>query len=111
MGLAPRRRPARLAEKLLQVRQRLSLSQSQMFGRLGDAKEIIYAPHLSEYESGKRVPPLPVILAYARAAAVPVEILIDDEHDLPERLPAGRPGWVMQDGRLWEQNTRRRKQG
>jgi hypothetical protein len=42
---------------------------------------------ISEYETGKGEPPLPVLLKYARMAGVCVERLIDDELDLPE-LPA-----------------------
>jgi hypothetical protein len=34
---------------------------------------------VSEYESGTRVPSLLTVLAYSRAAAIPVEKIIDDE--------------------------------
>lgn len=102
MGSARRPAPARLAEKLLQTRQRLGLSQSQMLRSLGETKTKIHAAHLSEYESGKREPPLTVLLQYARAAGVPVELLIDDEQDLPSRLPA-RAIWVMKEGKVWRQ--------
>jgi transcriptional regulator with XRE-family HTH domain len=105
MGSARRPTPARLAEKLLQVRLRLGLSQSQMLKHLGDTNTRLHAPHISGYESGKREPPLVVLLQYARAACVPVEVLIDDEQDLPERLPALVTIWVMKGGRL---NIRRR---
>src|SRR5215207_6213620 len=102
MGSARRPTSARLAEKLLQVRLRLGLSQSQMLRSLGDTGTKLHAPHLSEYESGKREPPLTVLLQYARAAGVPVEVLIDDEQDLPERLPASTT-WIMKRGRLQQQ--------
>lgn len=102
MGSARRSRPARLAEKLLQVRRRLGLSQSQMLKRLGDVPATVYATHLSGYESGDRLPPLPVLLRYARAAGVPVEILIDDEYEVPERLPADAATWVMTRGQVWQ---------
>lgn len=105
MGHARRPQPARLAEKLLQIRQRLGLSQSQMLQRLGDTKTRLHAPHISGYESGKREPPLIVLLRYAQAANVPVEVLIDDEQELPERLPAGAITWVIKHGQL------RRKRG
>lgn len=103
MGHARRPQPARLAEKLLQIRQRLGLSQSQMLQRLGDTKTRIHAPHISGYESGKREPPLLVLFRYAQAAGVPVELLIDDERDLPEHLPAGATTWIMKKGQLWQQ--------
>jgi transcriptional regulator with XRE-family HTH domain len=97
MGSARRPTPARLAEKLLQVRLRLGLSQSQMLRSLGDTGTKLHAPHISRYESGDREPPLVVLLQYARAAGVPVELLIDDELDLPERLPS-RKRWTMKGG-------------
>jgi hypothetical protein len=43
---------------------------------------------ISDFERGKRVPPLPVLLAYGRITKLYVDALIDDEVDLPERLPA-----------------------
>lgn len=99
MGSARRPTPARLAEKLLQVRLRLGLSQSQMLRQLGDTGTKLHAPHISGYESGDREPPLIVLLQYARAAGVPVEVIIDDEQDLPERLPS-RKRWIMKGGRV-----------
>lgn len=102
MGSARRPTPARLAEKLLQIRMRLGLSQSQMLRSLGDTKTKLHASHLSEYESGKREPPLTVLLQYARSAGVPVEVLIDDEQYLPETLPANVT-WTMKRGQMWRQ--------
>jgi transcriptional regulator with XRE-family HTH domain len=81
MGRAPRLRPARLGEKLLAVRQRLGLSQTQMCRALG--LKVDYSA-VSNYELGTREPPLPVLLRYARLAGVSTDVLIDDELDLPE---------------------------
>jgi hypothetical protein len=36
---------------------------------------------------GNNEPPLPVILQYARVAGVHMEALVDDELDLPDKLP------------------------
>lgn len=108
MGRSHRQRPVRLAEKLLQVRQLLSLSQSQMLKRLGAAGEKLHAPHISEYESGKREPPLQVLLGYARAAGIPIELLIDDVAELPVNLPDTSTVWVMDGGQLWERKRRHR---
>ena len=83
MGTKPRHKPARLAEKLLALRQALGLSQSQMSARM---KTPVTSSRMSEYEHGVREPTLPVLLAYARAARVRVEVLIDDRLDLPERF-------------------------
>jgi transcriptional regulator with XRE-family HTH domain len=88
MGTA-RQRSERLAEKLLQIRFALGLSQSEMVKRL-DVEEMIVYNRISDYELGKREPPLPILLRYARAANVYVDVLIDDELDLPERLPAAK---------------------
>lgn len=89
MGTA-RQRSERLAEKLLQVRLQLGLSQSEMLRSLS-AEEMVAYPRISEYERGIREPPLPILLKYARLVGVCVEMLIDDELDLPDKLPA-RPG-------------------
>ena len=85
MGAA-RQKAKRLAEKLLQIRSALGLSQTEMLMRLG-VEDVISYHRISEYELDKREPPLPVLLQYARVAGVHVEALIDDELDLPERLP------------------------
>lgn len=84
MGRTSRRRPARLGEKLLRIRQALSLSQNQLIRYLG-FEELVQGT-ISAFESGGREPSLLVLLAYARAANVSVETLIDDELDLPEKL-------------------------
>jgi len=87
MGGAVRERPLRLAEKLLQIRTALGLSQSGMLRQLG-LDETSYRHYISNYETGKREPTLPVLLRYARIANVYVEALIDDELDLPDKLPS-----------------------
>lgn len=87
MGSAARRRPERLAEKLLEVRQKLGLSQNGMIRRLGLTNELTQA-HLSLYESGSRVPSLPVLLEYAAAANIYLEVLVKDDVNLPDMLPA-----------------------
>jgi transcriptional regulator with XRE-family HTH domain len=82
-----RRRPKRLGEKLLQIRTALGLSQTEMLKRLG-AEGIITYHQISGYESGKREPPLDILLQYARAAGVCMEALVDDEMNLPAKLPS-----------------------
>src|SRR5262245_29750087 len=89
MGKASRPRPARLAEKLLDIRQALGLSQNGMLKRLG-FDQTITRDYVSDYERGKREPPLPVLLQYARAAGVLMEVLVDDNADLPKRLGTKR---------------------
>ena len=87
MAKYPRRKPARLTEKLVQIRAALKLSQNGMVRRLGLDEEIVRET-VSGYELGTIEPPLPVLLAYARAANVYVDALIDDDLDLPARLPS-----------------------
>lgn len=86
MGVRPRQRPERLAEKLRAIRDAFGLSQAQMVKHLG-AEEMIVPGQISEFESGKREPSLIVLLRYARSARVHVEDLIDDKLDLPDKLP------------------------
>jgi transcriptional regulator with XRE-family HTH domain len=82
-----RERPKRLAEKLLQIRLALGLSQSQMLRHLGIG-ESGYRHYISHFETGLREPTLMVLLDYARIANVLLEVLADDELDLPETLPS-----------------------
>jgi transcriptional regulator with XRE-family HTH domain len=87
MGKAQRPRPVRLAEKLVTIRQALGLSQNEMLRHLGLADEF-GRNYISAFELGTREPPLPVLLQYARAAGVWVDVLIDDDLDMPQKLPA-----------------------
>lgn len=87
MGQSSRPRPARLAEKLLLIRVGLESSQNELIHHLGLTDELTQA-RVSAYERGVREPPLLTLLRYARAANVTVEALIDDELELPKKLPA-----------------------
>jgi len=86
MGKKARMKQERLAEKLLQIRSALGLSQSEMLRRLGFEDAINYK-RISEYELGKNEPPLAILLRYARVAGVCLDTLVDDKLDLPEKLP------------------------
>src|SRR4051812_20908442 len=85
MGRTSRRKPARLGEKLLHIRQALGLSQNQLIRRLG-FEELVQGT-ISAFESGAREPSLLVLLAYVRTVGVTIECLIDDELELPKHLP------------------------
>lgn len=87
MGRAARIKPERLTEKLLHIRLALGLSQNEMIRHLG-LEEMIYQSNLSGYELGEREPPMPFLLRYARAANVWLDVLVDDELDLPAQLPS-----------------------
>ena len=74
-----RPQPKRLPEKLRAIRQRLALSQSEMTEQL---ESVGHYGRISEYERGRRVPTILTLLAYARAARVPLESIVDDEREL-----------------------------
>jgi len=80
MGRTSRRRPKHLGRKLLAIRQKLGLSQTQMTKALGLN---VHHSAVSNYELGTREPDLLVVLAYARLAKVPMEALVDDKMKLP----------------------------
>jgi transcriptional regulator with XRE-family HTH domain len=89
VGRVARPKPARLAEKLLQIRIALGLSQNGMLARL-ELDQKLFRSAISGYELGTREPPLPVLLKYAEEAGVWVDVLINDELDLPQLLPAAQ---------------------
>src|SRR5205085_12293491 len=87
MGRHPRRKQKRLAKKLLTVRLALGLSQNEMLRRL-EAENDLLRGSISNYELGDREPPLYILLGYARLAGVCLDVLVDDDLDLPQKLPA-----------------------
>lgn len=84
MGRASIERPKDLAAKLTAIRHCLGLSQNQMIVKL-DLLDKLTQAEISAFELGKRVPPLVVLLRYARAYQVHVDDLIDDEIKLARR--------------------------
>jgi transcriptional regulator with XRE-family HTH domain len=87
MGKHPRPKQARLGEKLLQIRRALNLSQNGILRHLG-LEQTLSRTIISNYELGEREPPLYVLLRYARVAGVCLDSIVDDELDLPEKLPS-----------------------
>jgi len=73
------RRPKRLAEQLLRIREARGLSQQEMAERLGNE---VTNKNISKYERARSVPPIEVVLAYARLANVKMEQIVDDDLDL-----------------------------
>lgn len=86
MGLASRRRPAKLAEKLKQVRIALELSQSEMVKKLGLEDEM-GRERISKYERGILEPPLHVLYFYSKLVNVYMEIFVNDDVNLPDEIP------------------------
>ena len=81
MGRLPRNKPLLLSPKLLAIRKRLNMSQTEMARALGLT---VHYSAVSNYELGTREPDLLVILRYARLAGIPMEIIVDDKLSLPE---------------------------
>lgn len=46
--------------------------------------------NISNYELGEREAPLYVLLRYARVANVWLDVIVDDELDLPDKLPSSK---------------------
>jgi transcriptional regulator with XRE-family HTH domain len=93
MGTHARRRPRRLAEKLLEVRNAFGDSQNGLIRRLGLGDELTQSD-ISSFERGTREPPLYVLLKYSELARIWVNALIDDAQDLPKKIPTSK----MQEG-------------
>jgi len=87
MGRKKREKPARLSEKLRQIRERLGLSQSEMARRLSPENRLTKS-EVSAFERGTHEPNLLVLLAYSEAANVLLEMLVRDDLDPPARLPS-----------------------
>ncbi len=84
-----REKPMKLAKKLLQIREALQLSQNGLIAEL-ELDEVIKQRNVSAWERGYREPNLRTLIKYARAANICLNVLIDDEYDLPAELPTKR---------------------
>ena len=76
--------PKHLGEKLKYIREKLGMTTEEIASAL---KHPTVAPHrasITQYEKGRREPPLAILLNYARLYKVTVETLIDDDLKLPE---------------------------
>lgn len=77
MGKRAVPKPKHIGAKLLAVRKAHDLTQQQ----LGDILKAKTA-RISEFERGKRLPNLLLLVAYARLGGIPMEFLVIDEIDL-----------------------------
>lgn len=89
MGKASRRKPAKLAAKLLEIRLKLELSQNQLIKRLGLEVEL-EQQYISKFEHGVIEPPLHVLCAYADLIDVPLDCLARDYLALPKTISTRR---------------------
>lgn len=86
MGRNKRPIPPRLGAKLKAIRDRLGLSQSDMLTLVIPGAKKGHRALISEYEIGKKVPDLIVLLAYARHGKVLLNALVDDHLELDSAL-------------------------
>lgn len=86
MGKAKEDQPKRLAEKLRRIRAYLGLSQQGMADALDRHGVKVYRGYIGNYETGRATPSLLVTRAYAKAARVSSDRLIDDKLELPVRF-------------------------
>ena len=84
MGITKIKRPERLGEKLRRIRLKLGLSQAQMTEALGHYGAKVHRSSISSYENDDRLPTPMAALAYAKLAKTSIDVLIDDERDLPK---------------------------
>lgn len=82
-----RSKPQRLSTKLQRIREALGYSQTDLLIELGLAEELPYQS-ISKNELGTREPTAIELLRYARLANVFVDVLLDDELDLPANIPS-----------------------
>lgn len=89
MGRGSREKPERLGAKLAQIRDSLELSQDGMVRLLAPGGKLT-RNDISKYERAVREPSLLLLLRYARVAGVSTDELLDDDLDLPKKLPTNR---------------------
>lgn len=105
MGTSARRKPRRLAEKLLEVRKAFGDSQNGLIRRLGLTEELTQSD-ISAFERGTREPPLHVLLKYSELTRVWVNAFINDAVELPEKLPCSNMSEGIQKIALPRQTSR-----
>ena len=91
MGRRPRPRAERLNEKIRQIREAYGWTQPEFIRRLGLEGELtqsdIQAFERDPENGWAREPALPHLLRIARLAGITIDVLVDPEQELPERLP------------------------
>jgi len=102
VGQRGRKKPKRLGEKLLAIRFKLEVSQSQLAKLLEFDKGVA---RISEYERGNRGPDLMTLLKYSELARVSMNVLADDTRELKFPESWKRPKRVT-DSLLQQQRVR-----
>jgi transcriptional regulator with XRE-family HTH domain len=84
MGSAKRMRPSRLGEKVFLIRKKLGYSLSEMARVLSADVVVLRKQDISRFEKGSREPNLITVLGYSRLVDIQMEVLVDDQLDLPK---------------------------
>ena len=84
MGRAKRVSPKLLGTKLRIIREYLDVTLEELIVKLDCFAIPLYPASISMYESGKREPPLLVLLRYAKLTGINMELLVDDEIGISE---------------------------
>lgn len=84
MGRGAQKRPKHLSKKLVLIRERAGVSQAQMAVLLkkAGAEKTTRPSYVGDFETGRRIPSLLTLLAYARVGKTSTDRLIDDALDL-----------------------------
>jgi transcriptional regulator with XRE-family HTH domain len=85
MGKSKEEQPKRIAEKLRKIRAALNLSQSEMADALARQDVKIYRGYIGNYETGRSLPSLLILRAYAKVAGISMDVIVDDELELPAK--------------------------
>jgi transcriptional regulator with XRE-family HTH domain len=91
MGRRPRPRAERLNVKIRQIRKAYGWTQPEFIRRLGLEGELTQSD-IQRFERDptdgwSREPALPHLLRIARLAGITIDVLVDPELELPDRLP------------------------
>lgn len=84
MGSGKRIIPVRLGEKLKAIREGLGLTAEELIIKLNCPDIPLHRASITQYEKNRRIPELIILLKYARLVKTNVDVLIDDELNLPE---------------------------
>lgn len=87
MGTASRVKPKNLGNKLLIIREAFGYTGLQLAEKLSDSEITVARTDIPRFENGVREPSLIVLLRYAKLVNLSTDFLIDDQLNLPEKLP------------------------
>jgi transcriptional regulator with XRE-family HTH domain len=86
LGTRAKLKQRKLAGKLKTIRESLGMTQKELLEIF--RIEGLNQSNVSAYELGRIEPPLAVIERYAKIANVCMDVLISDEHTLPDVIPS-----------------------